>query len=91
MSHNYSETYNKQLNDLAAWFKERLSRETMPNVVLTEGDYSIGVDALRDPFTSLIKEAFEKWFHERKYELSRSDYSSAFFSAARACGKLILR
>lgn len=85
-STDMSKLYRDTVNSLYAWFKQEIV--LYPDICLTETEYNRGVDALAEPYKSLLDYAFQKWLYAYKYELSYSQTCSAFFAAAEEFGKL---
>ena len=81
-----SENYTKQINDLIQWFAERLPN--LEQLKLTEAEYKIGVDSLKDYHAKLRDAAFIEWLTMRNYELSYNQVCNAFFAAAKQVGVL---
>ena len=81
-----SSNYQRQIEELCDWFKLKLSH--LPDIVISQSDYSAGVDSLNEPHASLIKLASQEWMMKRKYELSYNQMCNSFFRAANELGKL---
>lgn len=81
-----SEQYAKQINDLRAWFGERLP--ALPKISLTRDEWKAGTDSLKNYHADLVRGAFIEWLTMRKYELSYNQMCVAFFGAADDCGVL---
>jgi hypothetical protein len=86
MDNGYSELYNKQVTDLTAWFTVRLN--DTPRRSISKSDYLMGVDSLPEQLSVIVKEAFDTWIRDRKYELSYNQMCNAFFQAAATTGKV---
>lgn len=82
----YSSHYGKQIDDLIAWFTNRI-KDRAP-IQLSEDEYRMGVDKLPDDLKELTKEAFSIWLNEKRYELSYNQVCIAFFEAAYQVGIL---
>jgi hypothetical protein len=83
---DYSDMYNKQVNDLIAWFSEKVAE--MPLLEMSREEYRSGVDELSGEWKKLTNAAEREWRETRKYELSYNQMSTAFFRAVRAANKL---
>jgi hypothetical protein len=83
---NYSTRYQDEIVALTEWFKARLP--PLGAIVLSQSEYSSGVDALKGAHRELRKEASRVWNEQRKYDLSYNQMCVAFFAAAHACGLL---
>lgn len=81
MGEEMSGRYSKEVNDLIAWFEERLPEKGA--FVMSQADYQTGVDALKSPQHSLVNVAFTEWLSARQYDLSYNQTCQAFFAAAK--------
>lgn len=76
--------YYKHAKDLEQWFTDRLP--ALGKFKITYTELQRGCDSLSEPWQSLVKEAFDYWLSECRWELSYRQMCCAFFAAAKTCG-----
>jgi hypothetical protein len=82
----YSDNYQKQVNDLRAWFATRLP--ALGPIELSHAEIEGGIDSLTGEHKNLTDTAFNEWLTERNYELSYNQMCNAFFEAVCECDLL---
>jgi len=83
-----SERYAKEVEDLRAWFMERLP--VCGSISLTTDQYKAGCDSLAGLHHDLVRASSTEWLTKRRYELSYNQTCCAFFGAAKALNLLIV-
>jgi hypothetical protein len=81
--------YSDEITSLTLWFKAALS--SVDTIEITQQQYEYGFGSLPVNLLTICNNAFDVWLIHRKYELSYSQISIAFFTAAEAIGKLKIR